>query len=164
MSKCLTTLMAGSALALLIGCHNTNSPHNYTYSPSAPTQQGTIEEIWNDYKANPAEAASKWTQVTVILTGTVSNIEARPITVNNATQSHYFVTLQDRINDSCTGVIRMIDKAKTTQHVLALKQGQTVSITAKLAQPDRFTTGEIPQCNYQFDEGRFTYNYENYTR
>lgn len=162
MSKCLTTLMAGSALALLMGCHNTNSAHDYTYSPSATTQKATVEEIWNDYKANPSEATSKWTQVTVILTGNVTNIEARP--ANATTPNYYLVTLQDQINDSCTGVIKMIDKAKTTQHVLALKRGQVVSITAKLAQANVFPVGEIPECTYQFDEGRFTNRYENYTR
>ena len=155
-SKCINTVIASSLLVLLVGCtHDQGTKSNFVVH-NALEQEISIETIWNDYKENFPEATSKWTQVEVVLTGTVKNIDSKELpSQQNKDKAavYYFVTLKDQVNTSCTGVIKMSNDVPNIERVTALKKGDVVTIKTKLYQPERFITGDIPKCSFLFDHG-----------
>ncbi|UYZ82976.1 OB-fold putative lipoprotein [Entomomonas sp. E2T0] len=157
-SKCINTVIASSLLVLLAGCAHDQGTKDNPTSHNAREQKASIETIWNDYKENFSEATSKWTQVNIVVTGTVNNVETKdfPSQQNkDIAIPYYLVTLQDQVNTSCTGVIKMSNDTTTKQQVSTLKKGNVVTIKTNLYQPERFITGDIPKCSFLFDNGVF---------
>lgn len=157
-SKCINTVIASSLLVLLVGCAHDQGAKGNPAPHNAREQKVSIETIWNDYKENFSEATSKWTQVNIVVTGTVNNVETKdfPSQQNkDLAIPYYLVTVEDQVNTSCTGVIKMTNDTATKQQVLALKEGDVVTIKANLYQPARFITGDIPKCSFLFDNGVF---------
>ncbi|UYZ84657.1 OB-fold putative lipoprotein [Entomomonas sp. E2T0] len=125
--------------------------------PQGSAQTISLEQIWNDYKQSSAAASSKWEGKTVILSGKVQGVEKKKrmptVNENSPSVTYYSVTIQDLKNTECSALVSMNENSSTTRKVLALRTGDTVSISAKLSETSRFLSGSISSSVYSFENG-----------